>query len=193
MPGTVVLGLGSPLMGDDGLGLRALEALRRLGRFDPEPEWVDGGTWGMNLLPCIESAERLLLIDAIRTGGTAGALVALPRHLLPRGLGVKLSPHQIDLQEVLALAELRGTLPAAAVALGVEPAHVELGCGLSEPVRRGFDALVQAALRQLGDWGHHLELGSDGMGAIAAAARDADAELLGLGADRFAARGSDGL
>ena len=77
--GTVVIGLGSPLMGDDGLGLHALEALSRSRAFDPEPLFVDGGTWGMNLLPIIESAERLLLVDAIRAGGTPGELVVIER------------------------------------------------------------------------------------------------------------------
>lgn len=190
--GTVVLGLGSPLMGDDGLGLRALAALRSLGRFTPDPEWVDGGTWGMNLLPLIEGAERLLLIDAIRSGAAPGTPVVLPRHRLPRGLGMKLSPHQIDLQEVLALTELRGTLPAEAVAIGLEPARVALGCGLSEPVAAGLDALVQGAAALLARWGHQLEPAS---AAERASGRDhdADASLLGLHAGRFAARGQGGL
>jgi len=152
--GTVVIGLGSPLMGDDGLGLLALEALSRGCTFDPEPLFVDGGTWGMNLLPIIESAERLLLVDAIRAGGTPGELVVIERDGLPRGLGIKLSPHQIDLQEVLALAELRGRLPGEAVAIGLEPERVELGCGLSPAVARGLDALLEGIGERLASWGH---------------------------------------
>jgi len=152
--GTVILGLGSPLMGDDGLGLVALEALRVRGRFDPEPELVDGGTWGMNLLPIIETADRLLLIDAIRAGGEPGDVVVLEREALPRGLGLKLSPHQIDLQEVLAIAELRGRLPADAIAIGVEPARVELGWGLSPIVEHALDELLERVVQQLEAWGH---------------------------------------
>jgi hydrogenase maturation protease len=152
--GTVVLGLGSPLMGDDGLGLVALDALRERARFDPQPEWIDGGTWGMNLLPIIESADRLLLIDAIRAGAEPGELVVLERDALPRGLGIKLSPHQIDLQEVLALAELRGHLPAEAVAMGLEPARVELGWGLSPVLEAGLEALLDRVVAQLAAWGH---------------------------------------
>ena len=154
MSGTVVIGLGSPLMGDDGLGLLALEALRRSHAFEPEPVFVDGGTWGMNLLPIIESAERLLLVDAIRAGGSPGELVVIERDGLPRGLGIKLSPHQIDLQEVLALAELRGRLPGEAVAMGLEPERVELGCGLSPAVARGLDALLERIGERLATWGH---------------------------------------
>ena len=151
---TVVIGLGSPLMGDDGLGLLALEALREGFSFAPEPQLVDGGTWGMNLLPIIESAKRLLLVDAIRAGGAPGALVVIERDALPRGLGIKLSPHQIDLQEVLALAELRGNLPGEAVAIGLEPERVELGCGLSPVVARGLDALLEGIGERLATWGH---------------------------------------
>jgi hydrogenase maturation protease len=151
---TVVIGLGSPLMGDDGLGLVALEALRESRAFDPEPEFLDGGTWGMNLLPTIESAERLLFVDAIRAGGAPGEVVVLEREALPRGLGIKLSPHQIDLQEVLALAELRGRLPIDAVAIGLEPDRVELGCGVSPAVERGLDALLERITERLVRWGH---------------------------------------
>jgi hydrogenase maturation protease len=182
---TVVVGLGSPLMGDDGLGLCALEAVRAAGRFTPEPEWVDGGTWGMNLLPHIEGARRLLLLDAIRAGRAPGEAVVLPREALPRGLGLLLSPHQIDLQEVLALAELRGTLPVEALAMGLEPERVELGCGLSESVRRGMDALVCGAVRQLEAWGHRFEP------AAVATPTPEPTDLAGLRAGRLAARGPD--
>jgi hydrogenase maturation protease len=151
---TVVIGLGSPLMGDDGLGLIALEALRASRPFEPEPLLVDGGTWGMNLLPIVESAERLLLIDAIRAGGTPGEVVVLERDALPRGLGIKLSPHQIDLQEVLALAEIRGRLPREAVAIGLEPERVELGWGVSPAMERGLDALLERVAERLVGWGH---------------------------------------
>jgi hydrogenase maturation protease len=152
--GTVVIGLGSPLMGDDGLGLLALETLRRSAGFEPEPLFVDGGTWGMNLLPVIERADRLLLVDAIRAGARPGEVVVIEREALPRGLGIKLSPHQIDLQEVLALAELRGCLPRESVAIGLEPERVELGVGVSSAVARGLDALLERITARLRAWGH---------------------------------------
>jgi hydrogenase maturation protease len=164
--GTVVIGLGSPLMGDDGLGLAALGALRERWRFEPEPLFLDGGTWGMNLLPAIESAERVLFIDAIRAGAEPGRLLVLEREALPRGLGIKLSPHQIDLQEVLALAELRGSLPAQSVALGIEPERVELGCELGPAVTAGLPALLDAIVQRLGQWGHEALPVADGARAI---------------------------
>lgn len=141
-------------MGDDGVGLVALERLRDGWSFEPHVEMLDGGTWGMNLLPFVESADRLLFLDAVRTGAPRGRLVRLSRNELPRFLATKLSPHQIDLKEVLALAELRGTLPADTVVLGVEPARVEPGDALSEDVARAVDALVQETVEVLRGWGH---------------------------------------
>ena len=149
--GTVVIGLGNPLMGDDGLGLAALAALRERGVED-DVELVDGGTWGLALLPEIESAARVLLLDAIDTGSAAGTLHILRRADLPRYLKTRVSPHEVDLHDVLALAELRGTLPAETVAIGLQPGRVDVGCELSDPVRDRLDELVTAALRQLAEW-----------------------------------------
>jgi hydrogenase maturation protease len=155
--GTVVLGLGNPLMGDDGLGLAVLARLVEERQFSPPVQLVDGGTWGMNLLPIIEDAESLVLLDAIRTGAEPGTVIELERAALPRYLAHKLSPHQIDLKEVLALAELRGTLPDATVAIGAEPAEIELMFHLSPCLERRVGDLALAVVNRLAHWGHHCQ------------------------------------
>ena len=99
---TVVIGLGNPLMGDDGFGLVALERLRALG--PAEVELVDGGTWGLNLLPVIESAGRLLLLDAIDADRRARHADRLTGDDLPRPSTSSSPPHEVDLRDVLALA-----------------------------------------------------------------------------------------
>jgi len=143
-------------MADDGLGLAALEELRAY-RFAPDVELVDGGTWGMNLLGTIEDAGRLLLLDAIHAGRPAGSLVVLRDEELPRYLFTKVSPHQVDLREVLALAEFRGTLPRETVAVGLEPQRVEMSDSLTPLVRARLALVVRAALGVLEAWGHHAE------------------------------------
>lgn len=152
--GTLVLGLGSPLMGDDGLGLAALERLRAAWLFEPEVRFMDGGTWGMNLLGDIEDAARLLVLDAIHAGSRAGEVVVLQGEALPRYLFTKVSPHQVDIREVLALAEFRGTLPPDTVAVGLQPARVELSTELSPAVQAGMDRLLDTAVGWLEAWGH---------------------------------------
>lgn len=151
---TVVIGLGNPLMGDDGLGLAALELLRSSWTFEPGVELVDGGTWGMSLLPTIESAGKVLFIDAIDNHAVAGAFVELGRHELPRLFTLKVSPHQIDLREVLAVAELRGTLPDVTVAMGLQPGRIEMSTELSASLADRLDPLVRRIVWRLEAWGH---------------------------------------
>ncbi len=154
---TVVIGLGNPLMGDDGLGLVALERLRREYAIPADVELVDGGTWGMNLLPVIEDAGRVILIDAIDVGTAPGSPVRLERARLPRYLATKISPHQVDLRDVLGLAELRGTLPSDTIAVGLQPKRIALGNQLSDVLACRVDDLVALVVRELADRGHVCE------------------------------------
>jgi hydrogenase maturation protease len=151
---TLVIGLGNPLMADDGAGVAVLERLRAQWDLPPEVELIDGGTWGMNLLPMVESTRHLILVDAIRSGAAPGTLTVLERHELPRYFALKLSPHQIDLREILALAELRGLLPEHLVAIGIEPDRVEMEMRLSPRVSAGLAKLADLVVERLESAGH---------------------------------------
>jgi hydrogenase maturation protease len=172
-PDTLVVGLGNPLMGDDGLGLAALERLERGWRLPPEIRLADGGTLGLSLLPVVEEAEAVLILDAIDAGRVPGTLVVLERDRLPRMLGRRTSRHQDGLPEVLALSELRGTLPGRLVAMGLQPARVEVAARLSDPIERGLDDLASAAAERLAAWGHRLVRSPARPGTGAAEARGA--------------------
>jgi hydrogenase maturation protease len=150
----LVIGLGNPIMADDGLGVAALERLRQGWSLPESVRLVDGGTWGMNLLPLIEEADRVVFLDAIDAGRPVGALVLLEREELPRFFGLKLSTHQIDLREVLAVAELRGTLPSDLVAIGLQPGRLEMSSGLSPEVESRLDDVLIAAVERLERWGY---------------------------------------
>jgi hydrogenase maturation protease len=152
---TTVIGLGNPLMGDDGLGVVALEQLREDWTLPAGVELIDGGTWGMKLLPAIEDAKELLLIDAINLDMPPGTDIELERHEIPRVFALKVSPHQIDVAEVLALCELRDRLPDRMVALGLQPERIEFGAPLSARVKAKIDSLVANVIYQLELWGHH--------------------------------------
>lgn len=155
--GTVlVLGLGNVLCADDGVGVIAVERLRR--RFVPPPEVavVDGGTLGMTLLPMLEDARSVWILDAVATDAPPGTLVALEGEDVEPALRERLSPHQIGVADLLDALHWRGTWPERIRVLGLVPESFSLHIGLSARVAPGVDRLVEAAVRELAAEGHVL-------------------------------------
>jgi hydrogenase maturation protease len=150
---TVVLGIGNVLMCDDGVGVHAVEALER--RFDlPDMvEIVDGGTTGMELLPALEGAENLIVIDAVRVGRPPASVVRLADDAVPAFFKTKLSPHQVGLSDVLAALRFEGRAPAKVVLIGVQPERIEMAMELSPAVAARLQDVVQLIAQELADLG----------------------------------------
>lgn len=152
----LVLGLGNLLCADDGVGIVALETIRR--RFDAPPEvsLVDGGTLGLALLPTLESADSVWILDAVAADAPPGSLVSLAGQSVEPALRDRLSPHQIGVADLLDALHWRDTWPARLRVLGLVPESMELRIGLSPQVARGMEALVAAVARELEEAGHGL-------------------------------------
>jgi hydrogenase maturation protease len=153
-PRTRVIGLGSPIMGDDGFGLAVLARLEERWELPEDVELVDGGTWGMTLLPTIEDSDHVLFIDAINTGSAPGTVAVIERDQLPKYFMLKLSPHQIDIREVLAACELRGTLPEVTEAYGAQPDVIDMSTELSPALAARVDEVADLVGERLGRLGH---------------------------------------
>ena len=139
---TLVLGLENDLLGDDGVGLRIVEELKRrpaLARFDFEA----APTASLALLDILHGYERAYIVDSAVTGqrrpGYLHRLLASSLTDLP----LNRSSHYAGLPEVLALAEALG--------LGL-PHHIEvLGVGVKDPntTRPGLSPQLEAKLPTL--------------------------------------------
>lgn len=148
----MVLGIGNLIMSDDGAGVRVIQHLVDNYRFPPGVTVLDGGTLGLDLLPQLEGIDRLLIVDAVNTGGAPGTLVRLTGAEIPIVMETKLSPHQMGLKDLLAVAMLQGIKPPEMVLLGIQPGNIELGMDFSPAVAAKFDTLVENVLRELEDW-----------------------------------------
>ncbi|GLI37824.1 HyaD/HybD family hydrogenase maturation endopeptidase [Geobacter hydrogenophilus] len=149
----LVLGIGNLIMTDDGVGVRVVQRLMDGYRFPGGVTVMDGGTLGLDLLPYLDGVERLLLVDAVETGGPPGTVVRLAGEEIPVAFRTKLSPHQMGLQDLLAVAEFQGSRPAEMVLWGVQPESVELGMELTPAVAAQTDHLVEKVLAELAAWG----------------------------------------
>lgn len=146
---TVVLGIGNTLMSDEGLGVHAVEALRRAYVLPSEVQLIDGGTSGMELLGEIAGADLLVVVDAVNAGKRPGEPVRLSGAEVPVFFRSKLSPHQIGLSDVLASLEFAGESPRETVLLGLQPGSMELGLEMTPAVAARLPDLVSAVLGEL--------------------------------------------
>ena len=154
MAETLVLGLGNILLGDEGVGVRVVERLLEQYEFPEGVRVMDGGTLGLDLLPYVEETSRLLVIDAVQARKPPGTLVRMEGDEVPVFLDAsKVSPHQEGLQDLLAVAVLKGYLPEEVVFVGAQIEALGVGLELSEPVAAQVDALGQMVLRELARWG----------------------------------------
>lgn len=151
----VVLGLGNILYSDEGLGVHALKALTETLPPPTGPvEFCDGGVLGLNLLPLVESCSYLLVLDAVNAGRPPGSLIELHGEDISLYAGIKLSQHQITFQEILGLARFRDKLPPHLYLIGLQPADLSMGIGLSPIVAAALPRMLKGVTQVLQGWGN---------------------------------------
>lgn len=155
----LVLGLGNPLRGDDGVGPRVVAELER--RELPEGvEVLDGGTGGLDLLQIIEGREQVVIVDAAEVDAQGKVLAPgqfvrfTPEEARLTGLPGDPSPrcfsfHHAGVAEVLELARALGRPLPRIVIFGVQPKQLGWGEGLSADMERELPALVGAVLEEV--------------------------------------------
>lgn len=153
MEKTLLLGIGNSIMSDDGIGVRVVRELTARFRFPEAVTVLDGGTLGLDLLPFLEDVERLLIIDAVMTDDPPGTFIRREGEEIPQVFATKLSPHQMGLQDLLAVSALMGHTAGEMVLLGVTPREIGMGTELSPEVEQQVEPLITASLNQLHEWG----------------------------------------
>lgn len=148
--GTIlVLGLGNTLLSDDGIGVHVIETLRAdlasLGGIDVR----DGGTLGLSLLPDVENADALILVDAAEVGGAAGDVRCFEGIEMDRRLtGKKRTAHEVAAADLLDAAALTGRKPERRALVAVQPASTDWGLAPTSAVERAIPVAC-ATVREL--------------------------------------------
>jgi len=151
--GALVLGIGNILLRDEGVGVvvaRRIEAARAAG--DAVVPWdcrvVDGGTLGLDLLPMIGEADRVVMVDAVNLGQAPGTVTVLRNETVQAALSGHVSPHQIGVGDLVAAARLMGTMPPRLTLVGIQPGEIAIGLELTDPVAAAVDVAIEAVRRE---------------------------------------------
>jgi hydrogenase maturation protease len=141
---TLVLGLGNVLMGDEGVGVHVVRALEK----HPLPanvECLDGGTGGFVLLEPLQSAGRVLIVDAAADGNPPGTVTrTTPR--FSRDYPPTLTAHDIGVKDLLDVFYIQGGGPDVVLyAIAIDPQQpisMELSAGTAKAAEEAVKKIL---------------------------------------------------
>jgi len=159
---TLVVGLGNPILGDDGVGWHVAEEVQRRLQFptsnlqsptasdrDLEIEVDFVALGGLSLMERLVGYERVILIDAITTGTQpVGSVSRFPLDALPDlAAGHSGSAHDTSLKTALRLGHSMGTpLPEDVTVVAIEAQSLY---NFSEELTPAIAAAVPEAARRV--------------------------------------------
>ena len=153
-PKTTVIGLGNPILGDDGFGWVVAEQVRlQIGQFERDIDVECLSLGGLSLMEHLIGYDRAILIDAMHLGESPQAtLYCLPLEDLPDySAGHTASSHDTTLPNAIKLGRsLKAHLPESITVVGVETQiDYEFSDKLSQPIAEAVPAAVRRVLEIL--------------------------------------------
>ncbi|KPK66271.1 MAG: hypothetical protein AMK73_00470 [Planctomycetes bacterium SM23_32] len=151
-PAVGVIGIGNLLLKDEGVGVHAVRALARRALDDgASPQgirFVDGGTDPWAALSEVGDCRKLLVLDAVVGGKGPGEFHCLALEDVDTG-GAAMSLHGLTLFHLLNYERLLGNGFDDICVLGMEPAEVAPGIGLSELCQARLPAFMDVVTDQI--------------------------------------------
>ncbi len=147
---TLVLGLGNPLMADEGVGCRIIERfLTQVDKY-PDIDFIDAGTGGMSLLHLITGRHKVILIDCAYMGTKSGTIKRFtPDDVQTVKKLAHQSLHEVDILKVLDLAKQLGQYPEEVIIFGIEPQTIEHRQNPSETISQKLDEYISVISSEL--------------------------------------------
>lgn len=150
MKPNAIIGMGNPLMSDEGVGIRLIDRLQGT-TLAESVDILDLGTSGMRALHELEGRDLVVFVDCALMGTEPGTIRRFtPDDVETKKIQPRLSLHEGDLLNTIALARRLGTSPRRIVIFGIEPKTVEPGETLSPELAAGLEEYVAAIRQELG-------------------------------------------
>jgi len=152
-PIPLVLGFGNTLLGDDGAGVHLMTRLSTELGVDAA-HCIDAGTMSFSLLPYVEMADSMLIVDAANLDQPPGTVLLLEGLAMDAFLksSRRRSVHEVGLIDLLDMARLHGCLPGQRALLCIQPQCIDWSESLSPPVASALPKAVLQARAALERW-----------------------------------------
>jgi len=146
----LVLGVGNPILSDDGIGIHVARALKTLNLPGVEVEELPAS--GLELLDLVLDFDKVVIVDAIQTrGGVPGQIHILDEADFERAVHGS-SPHGINIATALAMGRkiVPERMPKEVVYVAVEAEDlVNVGESLTPKVAAALPDIVKHVEKEL--------------------------------------------
>ncbi len=161
---TLVVGLGNPILGDDGVGWKVAEEVKKQLPLPSPPAPLPAGEeshvvdveclslGGISLMERLIGYQRAILIDAFSLDGPIGSILVLKLSELPHYSALHTtSAHDTSLQNAITLGRSMGAqLPEEITVVGIATRQIhDFSEELSPPVAEAVPQTVQIVLELL--------------------------------------------
>jgi hydrogenase maturation protease len=147
---TVALALGNPLMADEGIAIEIIDALSSNADQCPGVDFIDAGCGGMTLLHYFEGRDKAIIIDCAFMETEPGTI---KRFVPDDVMSVKKlshhSLHEVDILNVIKIAEQMGDCPKEIIFYGIEPNSVEQQQNLTPLLQEKLPEYIETIKRDI--------------------------------------------
>ena len=154
----LVIGIGNPYRGDDGVGLAVVQQLKEIAPRNLKILEASGEC--TSLMESWKDSGGVILVDALQSDKRPGAIFrfnALEQRL-PAGIS-RHSTHALGIMEAIELARMINRLPSSLILYGIEGKNFQAGFGLSPEVEASVGKAVDLILKDIhSDNQHHCQV-----------------------------------
>jgi hydrogenase maturation protease len=142
----LVIGLGNPLMGDDGAGERVIASLRAWGC---SADLLNLATPGFSLITHLQGRTRVVVVDAAEFNGRPGQVRRASLGAVRNRANAGIALHDTDVVEALRYARRLNLGPRTLTLYCIQKKEIRPGRRLSPEVRAGVKRAARAILKEM--------------------------------------------
>lgn len=144
-----VIGAGTIIYQDEGVGVYASKYLEENYHFEGDVTIVDGGVLGFQLMRYYQEYDKVIILDTITMDDEVGSLYNIPSEEL-LGLGsYKQTAHEVEIVEMLEICSLLERMADVNI-IGIVPKDIEsVNIGLTDNLKKQFPKMIDIAIKEL--------------------------------------------
>ena len=150
---TLIVGLGNPILGDDGVGWKAAEKICQQLAVDAPVEVVCLSLGGISLMEHLIGFDRAILIDAFASDDNLGSIHVMKLNDMPNYSAFHISSaHDTSLQNAIEIGwSLGAHLPEDIMVVGIATQRIyDFSEEISAPVAAALPQVVKIVLDMVG-------------------------------------------